>query len=73
MFKEFPDAVIFPCQFVMKVVPLTIKLAVPVKLPFGSTCSVLWVTVTLVPDELVIEPLTTPFASIASVRVPSTG
>ena len=73
MLIVFPDTVTFPCQLNVKVIESATKVDEPVILPFASTCSVLWVTVTLVPDELVIEPLTTPFASIASVRVPSTG
>jgi hypothetical protein len=70
MLKELPETVIFPCQLNVKLVELTVKVDEPVMLPFASTCMVLSLTVTLVPDELVKEPLTTPFASMASVRSP---
>jgi len=73
MLKEFPDTVTFPCQLNVILVEFTVKVDEPVILPFASTCMVLWVTVTLVPDEFVMEPVTTPFASMATVRVPSTG
>jgi hypothetical protein len=69
MLKEFPDAVIFPCQVVMKVVPFTVKLTVPVKLPFESTWAVMVVS-TVPLFELLMEPLKTPFASTATVIVP---
>ena len=70
MLKELPDTIIFPCQLNVKLVEFTVKDDEPVILPFASTCMVLWVTVTLLPDESVKEPLTTPFASMASVRLP---
>jgi hypothetical protein len=73
MLMVFPDTVTFPCQVNVKVIESAIKVDEPVILPFASTCSVRWLTVTLVPDESVIEPLTTPFASIATVRAPFTG
>jgi hypothetical protein len=72
MLKEFPDAVIFPCQLVTKFIPLTVKLTVPVKLPFDSTCAVI-VVGAVPPCELLTEPLKTPFASTATDIVPLTG
>ena len=71
MLKEFPDAVIFPCQFVTKVTPLTVKLTVPVKLPLESTWAVIVVSA-VPPLELVIEPVKLPFASTETIIVPLT-
>jgi hypothetical protein len=72
MLKAFPDAVIFPCQFVTKVVPLIVKLTVPVKLPFLSTCAVIVVSAVPPVVLLLIEPLNTPFASTVTDIPPLT-
>ena len=69
MLKEFADWVIFPCQVAERVVVLSVKLIVPAKLPFGSTCAFMVVAI-VAPLERVIEPVKTPFASIATDIVP---
>jgi hypothetical protein len=71
MLKEFPDAVIVPCQVVIKVIVSIAKLTVPVKLPFGSTRAVISVG-TVLPLELLIEPVKMPSASTAIVMSPLT-
>lgn len=66
---EVPTIVILPCQFVTKLNEFTVKLTVPVKMPFESTCAV--IVVGTVPPVLllVIEPMRDCFRSIWGMPV----
>jgi hypothetical protein len=68
--KAVPETVIFPCHWVTNTVELTVKLTVPIMLPFESTCAVILVFAAP-PLELTTVPLKTPCESTATVIVPA--